>query len=150
VALPLGRMTAAKPGGKAEKAVTVYGLFAGAQPDFWWGLIFVFIFFFKLKWFPAPLGLLDPGVEPPNGPTKFILIDTLVHGQFDLFGSALKHYVLPVATLAFVLTGPILKIMRQSALDVVSSDYLLYAKVSGLPAKTLRRITMRNAFAPVL
>ncbi|MCY4087680.1 MAG: ABC transporter permease [Actinomycetia bacterium] len=150
IAIPLGRYIASKVGGRIEKVTTVYALFAGAQPDFWWGLIFLFVFFFKLGWFPAPLGQLDPTQIAPDGPTRFIFIDTLVHGQFDLFVSALKHYALPIITLTFVLTGPILKIMRQSALDVISSDYLLYAKASGFTPKRVRRMTARNSFAPVV
>ena len=90
IAIPLGRYIAAKVGGRTEKVTTVYALFAGAQPDFWWGLIFLFVFFFKFRWFPAPLGQLSPTEIAPDGPTRFIFIDTLVHGQFDLFVSALK------------------------------------------------------------
>ncbi len=81
IAIPLGRYIASKVGGRIEKVTTVYALFAGAQPDFWWGLIFLFVFFFKLGWFPAPLGQLDPTQIAPDGPTRFIFIDTLVHAQ---------------------------------------------------------------------
>ena len=41
----------------ADRATLVWGLFAGAQPDYWWGLLFVFVFFFLLNIAPAPLGL---------------------------------------------------------------------------------------------
>ncbi len=150
LAIPLGRSSAANPGRRREKLTTIYALFAGAQPDFWWGLIFAFIFFFKLGWLPAPLGILDTGVMGPTGPTNFILIDTLIHGEFDLFVSALKHFVLPVMTIAFVLTGPILKIMRQAALDVHESEYVLYANAAGFSRKVTKKMVTRNSFAPVL
>jgi len=150
LAIPLGRSSAANPTRRREKITTVYALFAGAQPDFWWGLIFAFVFFFKLGWLPAPLGILNTGVSGPSGPTNFILIDTLVHGEFDLFLSALKHFVLPVMTMTFVLTGPILKIMRQAALDVHESEYVLYANAAGFSGKVTKKMITRNSFAPVL
>ena len=150
ISIPLGMRSAANPGRRREKITTVYALFAGAQPDFWWGLIFAFVFFYKLGWLPAPLGILGTGVSGPSGPTNFILIDTLVHGQFDLFVSALKHLVLPVMTIAFVLTGPILKIVRQSALDVHQSEYVLYAQAAGFSPKVTKRMITKNSFAPVL
>ena len=36
VAVPIGVATAKRPGGKLDKSVFGYGLFAGAQPEFWW------------------------------------------------------------------------------------------------------------------
>ncbi len=150
IAIPVALYIASRPGGKADKGTTVYALFAGAQPDFWWGLFFVYIFFFILGWFPAPLGLLDIHLIPPDGPTKFVLIDSLLDWDIEVFVSVLKHLALPVITLAFVLTGPILKIMRQAAMDVHASDYLLYAQAGGSPRQLRRRIIFRNALAPTL
>lgn len=150
VAIPLGRYMATHVGTRLEKVTSGYAMFAGAQPDFWWGLMFVYIFFFMLGWAPAPIGILDPVQIPPDGPTNFILIDTLLAGEINLFFSALAHLALPVLTMAFVTTGPLLKIMRQSATDVMTSDYLLYAKAAGLPAKTIKRWTLRNSLAPVV
>ena len=57
---------------------------------------------------------------------------------------------LPVFTLAFVLTGPIIKMTRQSVLAVVNSDYILYAKAAGYPAKTIRWYMLRNSLSPVI
>ena len=59
IAIPVGRMAASRPGGRADKTTLGYSLFAGAQPDFWWGLLFVFLFAVKLKVFPVPTGLLS-------------------------------------------------------------------------------------------
>ena len=152
LAIPIGRIAAARPGGRTDNTVLGYSLFAGAQPDFWWGLLFVFIFFFKLGWFPAPIGLYSAGLsfELPDATTKFILLDSLIHGKFNVFVDVLKHISLPVLTLAFVLTGPLIKMTRQGVVNVVNSDYILYAKAAGLPRKTITRYLLRNSLAPVI
>ena len=150
IAIPVGRAAAAKPGKLPDKLTLGYSLFAGAQPDFWWGLMFVYIFFFLIKWFPAPLGQLSPEISPPPVHTNFTLIDALIAGDWNAFGDNLWHYCLPVFTLAFVLTGPIIKMTRQSVLAVVNSDYILYAKAAGYPAKTIRWYMLRNSLSPVI
>lgn len=151
IAIPLGRAAAAKPGGAADRGAVGYSLFAGAQPDFWWGLMFVYLFAVKLSIFPIPTGgILSSDQIPPPTTTHFILIDSVLHGYWSAFWDAVMHYALPVLTLAFVLTGPLLKMTRQSVLAVVTSDYLLHARASGLPAQRVRRMMLRNSLAPVV
>jgi ABC-type dipeptide/oligopeptide/nickel transport system permease component len=150
IAIPIGRAAAARPNGRVDRATLIYSLFAGAQPDFWWGLLLIFLFAIKIKWFPVPTGLLSPDVAPPPTTTHFLLLDALIHGDFSAFVNCLWHYALPVITLAFVLTGPLVKMTRQSVLAVANSDYLLYAQASGLPRKAIRQMMLRNALAPVL
>lgn len=150
IAIPVGRAAAAKPGKLPDKLTLGYSLFAGAQPDFWWGLMFVYIFFFLIGWFPAPLGQLSPEISPPDVHTRFTLIDALIAGHWEAFADNLHHYGLPVITLAFVLTGPLIKMTRQSVLAVVNSDYILYAKAAGYPAKTIRWYMLRNSLSPVI
>lgn len=150
VAIPIGRAAAARPGGRADKATLGYSLFAGAQPDFWWGLLFVFLFTVELSIFPVPTGLLAADIAPPEPVTHFIIVDAVLGGRVDALGSVLTHYALPVITLAFVLTGPLIKMTRQSVLQVAGSDYVLYARAAGLPARSVRWLMLRNALAPVL
>lgn len=148
VAVPVGMLGALRPGGRADKAVFVYSLFAGSQPEFWWGLLFVFVFFFQLGWAPAPLGLLSPLTSAPPAVTGFILIDSLLAGRPDVFLEALAHLALPVLTLVFILSGPIIKMVRQNMARALQSDFVLYARCAGLPKGQVARQALRAALAP--
>ena len=148
ISVPVGMLGAINPGGKTDKAVFVYSLFAGAQPEFWWGLLFIYVFFFLLGVAPAPLGSLSPMTVPPHPVTGFLLIDALLSGSFDTFLEALHHLMLPVATLVFILSGPIVKMVRQNALRALQSDFVLYGNCVGLPRKRIARYALRAAMAP--
>lgn len=150
IAIPVGRKAAARPGGRTDKATVAYSLFSGAQPDFWWGLLFVYLFTVKLGVLPVPTGLLSADTTPPPAITHFILIDSLLAGDLRAFLDALAHFVLPVCTLAFVLTGPLIKMTRKSLMRTADADYVLYARACGRPAREVRWLTLRNSLTPVL
>jgi len=148
VAVPIGMFGALNPGGKADKGVFVYSLFAGSQPEFWWGLLFVYLFFFTLGIAPAPLGRLSPMTTPPDVVTGFMTVDALIAGQLDVFLEALHHLMLPVFTMAFILSGPIIKMVRQNMARALQSDFVLYANCAGLPKARVARYALRAAMAP--
>jgi ABC-type dipeptide/oligopeptide/nickel transport system permease component len=150
IAVPVGRRAAARRGGKVDKVVLGYSLFAGAQPDFWWAWLFVFLFTVKVHIFPVPTGLFSATTRPPPTVTYFPIIDSVIAGDWSALGDVMLHYCLPVFTLAFVITGPLIKMTRQTVLTVVNSDYVLYARATGLPARTVRWTMLRNSLAPVL
>lgn len=150
IAVPLGLVTAVRPGGFLDRAVFVYGLFAGAQPEFWWGLMFVFLFVFQLGFFPTPTGISDPEAVALSSITGFNLIDSLLHGNVQAFSAIFFYYLLPSLTLAFVLTGPIVKMVRQNVNDVLESDYVLFANAMGLKRRTVVLYALRNSLAPVI
>jgi ABC-type dipeptide/oligopeptide/nickel transport system permease component len=150
IALPLGLASARRPGGVADRVSLVWGLFAGAQPDYWWGLLFIFVFFFLLRLAPSPLGILDPIYFAPDPITGFILVDTLLRGQFDLFENAAAHFALPVLTMVFVISGAILKMVRTNTLRALRSDYVTYARASGLPERQVARYALRAALTPAI
>ncbi|MFO7856810.1 MAG: ABC transporter permease [Paracoccaceae bacterium] len=148
IAAPVGMFGALRPGGTADRGVFVYSLFAGSQPEFWWGLLFVYVFFFTLGWAPAPLGVLSPMTSAPEAVTGFMLIDSLLAGRPEVFLEALHHYALPVATLVFILSGPIIKMVRQNMARALESDFVLYARCAGLPGGAIARAAFRAAMAP--
>ena len=150
IALPLGLAAARRPGGAADRTALVWGLFAGAQPDYWWGLLFIYVFFFILNIAPAPMGQLDPLLDPPGAITGFLTIDALLAGRLDVWLSALSHLVLPVLTLVFVVSGAIVKMVRTNTLRALRSDYILYARACGLPDRMVARYALRAALTPAI
>lgn len=150
VSIPIGMLGALNPGGRADKGVFFYSLFAGSQPEFWWGLLFVFVFFFHLGWAPAPLGRLSPMSIQPDSVTGFITVDTLLAGKPKLFFEALHHLMLPIVTLVFILSGPIIKMVRQNMVRALQSDFVLYGNCLGLPKRRIARYALRAAMGPSL
>lgn len=150
VAVPVGVISAIRPGGLLDRLIFGYGLFAGAAPDFWWGLAFIFLFVFKAHIFPVPVGLLSGGVPLPHTITGFSLLDSLLTGSFSDFVSIFEHFLLPSLTMAFVLSGPIIKMTRQNMLRFQQSEFVLYARASGLPPGKIARYVLRNAVSPVI
>ena len=150
IALPMGLASARKPGGIADRVSVVWGLFAGAQPDYWWGLLFVFVLFFELNLVPPPMGRFDPLMTEPAAVTGFITVDSLLAGDFGAFGTALSYIGLPILTLVFAVSGAILKMVRTNTVRALRSDYVLYARASGLPERTVARYALRAALTPAV
>jgi len=150
IAIPIGLIGAAKPNGWVDRGAFTWGLFAGAQPDYWWGLLFILVFAFTLGIAPAPLGRMDPLIIPPDPITGLILVDSLLLGRFDIFFSALHYLALPVLTMVFTVSGAIVKMIRQNTARALGSDYVLYARACGLPEHRTARYALRAALTPTI
>lgn len=148
--VPMGMYLAIKTTGPLNRITTIYGLLAGAIPEFWLGLILIYVFFFQLDIAPAPLGRLDPGITPPDRITGSYVIDGILQGKWEALRSALSHLIMPVTTLVFVMGGPILKMTRSSMTNVLRGDYVHYARALGLPESQVSRYALRNALPPVV
>lgn len=133
-----------------QNVAFVYGMLAGALPDFLLGLLMIFLFYTLLGILPGPegrLGLLD---MPPDFVTGFLLIDCLIAGDLETFWSAVRHMILPVFTLAFVYGAPIFKMLRARTEEALRADYTTYAEAIGLPARLVFLRAMRVASGPTI
>lgn len=153
IAIPIGMISAIRPNGVVAKGSFIWGMFAGSQPEFWWGLMFAFLFFFVfqqagLPHAPPPMGRLSPLLEHPDRITGFIVVDALVQGKFRIAGDAALHLMLPVGTLVFVISGPIIKMVRQNMNRVLTSDYMLYAHLAGLSRWQVALYALRGGLGP--
>jgi ABC-type dipeptide/oligopeptide/nickel transport system permease component len=149
VGLPLGVWTALRPRGLGSKGVFGYGMISGALPDFWFGLMLVFLFFFELRWLPAPLGQTGFFPAPPHR-TGFLLVDSLLAGDSATFWQVVACLVLPVVTLVLTNMGNVVKIMRSSIEEIMQSEFLQFARACGLPRRVVLRYMIRNALPPVI
>lgn len=148
--IALGLYSVSRRDGWIGRSLRVYSLFAGSQPEFWWGLMLIFVGWYILHWFPAPLGILGLATTAPPVHTNSVIIDSLLAGNFEACWDACRHLMLPVVTVAATLTGPFLKLFRETAEAVNDSEYLIHARAIGLPARSLRRYLLRNSVGPLL
>jgi peptide/nickel transport system permease protein len=150
IGIPLGVYTAVKKTGLVNKGVWVYGMMAGALPDFWFALIAIFVFFYLLGWLPGPIGRLDIIVSTPEHVTGMYSLDALLAGDWEAFRSAAGHLVLPVLTLVFIYMPLVLKNARSAMDDMLGSEFVLYARAAGLSRAMQMRYALRNAMPPVI
>jgi ABC-type dipeptide/oligopeptide/nickel transport system permease component len=150
VGISVGVAAAFRPGGLIDRITRVYGLMAGALPDFWLALVLIFFLYYKVSIFPAPLGRIDPFMTPPTQITGMYTVDSLLTGNFEAFKSSVAHLALPVFTLAFVSAGAIMRMTRSTMMSVLDGDFIRHGRMSGLPRLTLARYAIRNALPPIV
>lgn len=154
VFIPFAIVTSIRGGGIVvrglKKVAYGYGMIAGALPDFWLGLLLIFVFYTRLGWFPGPTGRLDIGERPPERVTGFYTIDGVLAGEWATAWSAMSHLLLPVITLAFVYGGPIFKMTQSKMAGALRSDYTYYAEALGIPRRKILVYAFRNAAPAVI
>lgn len=69
----------------------------------------------------------------PDAVTGLMLIDSPLAGRPEVFLEALHHHALPVATRVFILSGPIIRMVRQNMARALEPDFVLHARCAGLP-----------------
>lgn len=129
IAVPLGAAAAYYHNRKTDRFITVLATVFGAVPNFWLATLLVLVFALKLRLLPA------------GGFTPF-LADPLKN---------LSQMVLPAVSLGLVSSALLLKIMRASMIEVLSSDYIRTARAKGATDQAvIRRHALRNAGIPYL
>jgi peptide/nickel transport system permease protein len=150
VGIPLGALTATRPSGAIDRGSRLYALLSGAFPDFWIGLILIFVLYFKLQLLPAPLGRLGLGVDPPPPITGMYTVDSLLARDWPTFQSALSHLAMPVIALAFGVAAPIMKMTRTTMSTVLQGDFVSHARACGVSSLVTARYALRNTLPPVI
>ena len=71
----------------------------------------------------------------------------LVHGQWELLWSAIRHLVLPGLVLAIYTIGMLTRFTRASMLEIMGNDYVRAARLKGLPERV---VILRHVLRPAL
>ncbi len=149
--IPLGVLAAAKRERWPDFMVRGLTLGGMALPQFWIGLVLIWIFFVTLGWFPGPVGRLPIGVDLPPRVTGFLLIDALAAGDPHLWWQALRQLVLPGLTIGVTTLAPIARVTRASMVEAMQSDYIRTAVAMGHGRRAVWfRYCLRNALLPVV
>ena len=129
------------------RAISVTGV---SIPSFWFALLVLYFFYYKLKLLPGP-GRLSNAFTAPATVTGMYVIDSLLEGNIPKALDAVSHLILPGTVLAAFTMGLITRTARSNLLDVMSTDYIRTAKAKGLsrPGLIIRH-ALGNALIPVL
>ncbi len=134
-----------------DRIVRSLSSFGQGVPSFWFALIVLMIFFERLQILPGPDGRLDPRTIPPPTTTGFFTIDAIIAGQFDKFGEASLHLILPAITLALAPFAFLVRMLRANLLDVSREPFTLVVRSKGISQwSTYVRHVMPNAILPTL
>tara|TARA_R110002020_G_C16318537_1_gene774541 strand:+ start:4074 stop:5120 length:1047 start_codon:yes stop_codon:yes gene_type:complete len=139
-----------RAGGAVDIASRAYGLAAGAIPDFWIGLILIYVFFTLLGWAAAPFGRIDALLSAPPYVTGFYTVDALLAGDMEAFWSAVGRLTLPVVTIAVVNAGALMKMTQSIFAGVWRSDFVRHARACGVPERVIVRAALRNSLPPII
>jgi len=132
----IGLVSGWRRGGKLDSILPPVFVVTSAFPYFWVGLVAVWVFAYKLNWFPENGGY---------GVTDQIGLD------WHFVGDVLEHSVLPAATLLVTAIGAWILTMRNTVITVLAEDYVRMARAKGLKQWTVMwGYAGRNAILPNL
>jgi peptide/nickel transport system permease protein len=124
-----GVIAAVKHGTWLDQSFMTLALIGLSIPDFWLGLVGIYVFSVWLGWLPT--GGFVPITQ-------------------DFIGWA-RSMTMPALTLALTQMGLLARITRSSMLEVLSQDYVRTARAKGLPAlKVVGKHALANALIPVI
>lgn len=114
IGFTLGIVAGMNQGTWIDSLIKSYCLMLETTPVFWVGLLLLLVFSVQLGWFPiglsVPIGVIEADVT---------LLDRL------------RHVILPAMTLSLVGVANIALFTRQKMTEVLSSDYVLFARARG-------------------
>jgi peptide/nickel transport system permease protein len=143
----LGVVTAGRfKGAGIFRVITLAG---ASTPPFLLALVGILLFYHRLHWLPAT-GRTSLA-NPPSGPTGFLTIDTLLHGNLHGFTDAVGHLILPGMCVAILPAVSIGRVLRSSLVSTMRSDFVRTARAKGLrELAVLWRHAIRNSIGPAL
>jgi ABC-type dipeptide/oligopeptide/nickel transport system permease component len=104
-----------------RSAIMVFATFGVSMPNFWFGLIMIYVFSIKLGWLPAT-------------------------GQ-----GGLERLIMPAVVLGLTASAAIARLVRSSMLEVLHQEYVTTARAKGLrETVVIGRHVLRNALIPTV
>src|SRR5690606_5987685 len=141
--IPLGVLAATNRNKFPDYFVRFFSLIAYSTPTFWFGLMGLLVFYATLGWSGGSgrvevfyTGLVDPI-------TGFLLIDSILVGEWDVFWSALRNIWLPATVLGLNSMAYISRMTRSFMIEQMGQEYIVTARIKGLSRP---QVIWRHAF----
>jgi len=119
-------------------------------PDFFLGLLLIYLFFYKLELVPAPIGRIGLSDVPPEEITGGLLIDSILTGNWEIFKVGLKHAILPSVTLGIFYSSYFGRTARNVLGNSLNSKQVEFAKSLGLSKFRTFIYALVDARTPIL
>jgi peptide/nickel transport system permease protein len=130
IGIPIGIISAVRRRSAADRAAMVFALIGVSAPVFWLAYVFLYVFWFKLRWAPSS------GI--PIGTT---VIGAVLQGRF----------VLPWIALSLTSAAFYARMVRGNLIETMGEDYIRTARAKGLSEKrVIYKHGLRAALTPVV
>ncbi len=149
IGIPVGIASAARRNSMLDSVSMIGSLVGVSMPIFWLGLMEIMLFAVILQWLPSS-GRLSSSIQL-EAVTNFVVVDSIISGNWEALVDGLEHLALPVIALATIPMAIIARMTRSSMLDVLQEDYIRTATAKGLVERVvLFKHALKNAFLPVV
>ncbi len=129
IAIPAGAVAAWRQRTAADYGASAAALVGLSIPNFWLGIMLIYLFAVHLHWLPAS------GWTP-------LSLDAARN---------LRALIMPACVLGLVLAAVVMRQLRSSMVEVLSADFVRTAKAKGLGGRVVViRHALRNAVIPVI
>jgi ABC-type dipeptide/oligopeptide/nickel transport system permease component len=129
IGIPTGIIAAVRKGDPTDEASRILALLGISTPNFWLGLMLLFLFSVHLGWFRSIPPADAPILSPPT----------------------LKFLILPAVTLGTASSALLMRLMRSSMVEELNKDYVTMARAKGLSERTvILKHVLRNSLISVV
>jgi peptide/nickel transport system permease protein len=126
--MPVAILSALRPGGWLDRALSGWSALALGVPTFWLGILLILLFAVELRWLPSASAHV-PFFQNPL--------------------EAARNVALPAITLGTYVSGIFARFLRASLLAELSADYVRTARAKGLPERqVIGSHALSNALLP--
>lgn len=136
IAVPLGVMSALRPGSKMDYFMNLFSFAGISIPSFWLAIVLIIIFAVKFPFFPAG------GTQTIGSEDAGLWADILDRS---------KYLVLPVLSLSIQQIGRFSRFTRSAMAEAMRNDFIRTARAKGLDRQVvIWRHGFRNALIPLI
>src|SRR5258705_2953243 len=129
IGFPAGIVSAVKKGTLWDYGANLFALWGISTPNFWLGIMLIFLFSIELGWLPA---------------SGYVSLA-------ENWRASLASTIMPAFVLGNAIAAILMRHTRSAMLQVLESDYVRTARAKGLSERSvILKHAMRNALTPVI